>query len=205
MIILILLIGACADGEDIPVDEVQEVRGVESVPVDPGLLSALQRAEVVDVLPTATPDPPAPVTPAPTPGPTPAPERPAVEPAENVPVAGSGTPRLEHTPSPLPEGLALPESVAAFLAGYRFGGGDPAWEGHWVNDVIPCESEWDVDPPGIHYGLAQFAEGTWHSAKCSPEADYTDPWEQGCAVARWMAQIPGRWGTSAGWPNCFWR
>jgi len=92
----------------------------------------------------------------------------------------------------------------AFVRGYRDGGGDPAWERHWIDDVIPCESPgWVLDPPGIHYGLAQFEEGTWVKARCSVGADYRDPWEQGCACANWMQQIPGRWGTTAGWPICW--
>ncbi|GAG36801.1 unnamed protein product [marine sediment metagenome] len=95
-------------------------------------------------------------------------------------------------------------AAETFLAGYRAGGGDPAWEEHLVNDVIPCESGWNVDSGGYHYGLAQFAPGTWAAAECSPGADWRDPWEQGCAVASWMSQIPGRWGTSAGWPICWW-
>ena len=105
--------------------------------------------------------------------------------------------------SPRHDGVAVSDSVAAFLDGYRFGGGDPAWEEHLV-DVIECESGWNVDPPGIHYGLAQFAPGTWAAARCSPEADYREPFQQGCAVARWMSMIAPNYGTTAGWPHCWW-
>ena len=90
----------------------------------------------------------------------------------------------------------------AFLAGYRFGGGDPAWEQRLIA-VIQCESGWHLNPLGPHLGLAQFDPETWEKAKCSPDSDWRDAWEQGCAVARWMAMIPGRWGTTAGWPNCW--
>ena len=71
LLVTLILIGGCSDGESVPSDEVQEVRGVERVPVDPGLLSAL-RGEV-DALPTATPTPVATVAP-PTPEPAPLPE-----------------------------------------------------------------------------------------------------------------------------------
>ena len=94
--------------------------------------------------------------------------------------------------------------VGSFLAGYGAGGGDAAWEAHLVNDVVHCESSWRLDPPGPHLGLAQFSLDTWSKARCSPEADYRDPWEQGCAVARWMAMILGLWGTTAGWAYCWW-
>lgn len=95
-------------------------------------------------------------------------------------------------------------SVAGqFLEGYRAGGGDPYWEAHLI-DVIQCETEWRLDSPGIHLGLAQFTLGTWVQARCSPEADYRDPYEQGCAVARWMSMI-GQPGSSEGWPTCWWR
>ena len=94
------------------------------------------------------------------------------------------------------------QDIEAFLAGYFTGGGDPTWEQR-VLSMVECESGWRLDPPGPHLGLAQFAPGTWEQASCSPEADYRDPWEQGCAVVNWMQQIPGRWGTSEGWPGCW--
>ena len=116
-----------------------------------------------------------------------------------VAIASEAESIVGSRPAPTPDRDVKAE---AFLDGYRAGGGDPAWEEHLI-DVIECESRWILDPPGIHYGLAQFAPGTWGQARCSPEADYRDPWEQGCAVARWMAMIPGRWGTTAGWPRCW--
>lgn len=101
-------------------------------------------------------------------------------------------------PPPPPE-----TPVEAFIRGYQDGGGDPAHEGRLIG-VIQCESKWAPDPPGYHYGLAQFAPGTWHSAKCSPGADYTNPWDQGCAMGRWTSMIAPRWGTTVGWPVCWW-
>ena len=89
-----------------------------------------------------------------------------------------------------------------FLRGYFAGGGDPAWEDR-VLSMVECESDWKLDPLGPHLGLAQFAPGTWEKAKCFPDADYRSAWEQGCAVANWMQQILGRWGTSEGWPSCW--
>ena len=109
------------------------------------------------------------------------------------------------TPTPVPTPTPTPTLTETFLAGYRAGGGDPQYEEHWVNDVIPCESEWNTNPSGHHYGLAQFAPETWESAKCSPSADYTNPYDQGCAVANWLLQIAPNWGTTAGWPVCWWR
>ncbi len=108
---------------------------------------------------------------------------------------------LAPTPTPTP----TPETPAeAFIRGSRAGGGERQWESHWVNDVIPCESGWEVDPPGYHLGLAQFTPGTWASARNSVGADYRDPWEQGYAVARWMATIAPGYGTTVGWPYCWW-
>ena len=195
------MIGGCSDSHN----EVQEVQDVESVPVDPGLLSALQGAAL-----DATLTPPTP-TPSPVPDvPEPAAPAEAGEPDGMHLDSGNGREAVPPTdgggdsvPTDVPIVAITTNVQDAFLAGYRAGGGDPAWEEHLVNDVIPCESGWNVDSPGIHYGLAQFAPGTWESAKCSPTADWRDPWEQGCAVASWMAQIPGQWGTTQGWPYCF--
>lgn len=97
---------------------------------------------------------------------------------------------------------AATASQAEFRRGYRAAGGDPDWEGHVVNVVIPCESSWNVDPGGPHLGLAQFSEDTWAKAS-RPGADYRDPYEQGWAVATWMGMIAD-WDTTAGWPRC-WR
>lgn len=135
----------------------------------------------------------------------------------DAPVAIS--PNIVATPTPVPD-LPPPEIptvevdnhaepaasvgsdiVGEFIQGYRDFGGDPSWEGT-VLAMVECESTWRVDPPGPHLGLAQFAFSTWLLA-ARPGADYRDPYEQGWAVASWMAQIPGRWGTSAGWPNCW--
>lgn len=111
---------------------------------------------------------------------------------QGVVAAGTESPQLGGASS----------AAAAFLAGYRAGGGDPAWEEHLI-DVVQCESEWVLDPPGSHLGLAQFESGTWVQARCSPDADYTDPFDQGCAVARWMATIAPNYGSTAGWPGCW--
>lgn len=131
---------------------------------------------------------------------------------EPTPVVGADIPaefvptevEVEATPQPLAPVSGLGALVDAFLGGYRAGGGDPAYEGQ-VLRMISCESGWNTDSGGYHYGLAQFAPGTWAAACCSPGADWRSPWEQGCAVASWMRQIPGRWGTTAGWPVCWWR
>ena len=131
-------------------------------------------------------------SPSPTPTPTPVPDVPTPIPAprQDVPEVVA-----EQPPTP---------PVEAFLSGYRAGGGDPAWEAHLVNVVIPCESGSNPLAGGVHYGLAQFAPGTWAQACCSPGADWRSPWEQGCAVARWMSMIAPNYGTTAGWPGCWW-
>ncbi len=103
------------------------------------------------------------------------------------------------------QAAGIPRSalVERFLAGYRAAGGPPELEQHFVERVIPCESSWRVDPPGSHLGLAQFHLGTWRLS-ARPGADYRDPFEQGYAVARWLASgiDPG---TTAGWPVCWHR
>jgi hypothetical protein len=69
--------------------------------------------------------------------------------------------------------------------------------------VIPCESRWDVDPPGYHRGLLQFDPGTW--AKCArPGADYRDPFEQGWCAATWLNMGVDPGGTG-GWGYCWWQ
>ncbi len=151
----------------------------------------------LDVLFTPSPVP----EPEPTDGPEPTLPAPTAD-AAAVHGAATGPSPAPERAEPQPE-PAAGTAVETFLAGYRAGGGDPAWEEHLVNDVIPCESGWQLDSPGIYYGLAQFAPGTWANA-ARPGADYRDAYEQGWAVASWMSQIPGRWGTSAGWPNCWW-
>ena len=94
--------------------------------------------------------------------------------------------------------------IRDFLRGYRDGGGDPAWEQR-VLAMVNCESDFRLDPPGTHLGPAQFEPGTWETAAAvSGLWDYTDPYHVGYNVAVWLAMIPGRWGTSEGWPNC-WR
>lgn len=114
--------------------------------------------------------------------------------------ASSATPaRRAPDPPRQPVAQAL---VDRFLEGYRYAGGPPAFEIHLVRDVIPCESGWNVDPGPGHYGLAQFAKGTWEAARCSPDADWRDPWEQGCAVASWINAGIDPGGTG-GWPTCW--
>lgn len=74
---------------------------------------------------------------------------------------------------------------AEFILGYRAAGGNPAWEGHFVNVVIPCESAWRLDPPGYFLGVAQFHPDTWERAG---GGDWTDAYTQGANVARWSSR-----------------
>lgn len=125
---------------------------------------------------------------------------------------GTTAPPSGAPPAAAPEAIParrVPDSprhqkalAGRFLEGYRDAGGSPALEIHLIRDVIPCESGWQLDPGPGHYGLAQFAKGTWEAARCSPDADWRDPWQQGCAVATWIKTgiDPG---STAGWPTCW--
>src|SRR3990167_2434015 len=72
------------------------------------------------------------------------------------PGAGGTAPTSERAqPEP---GRAAAETLDAFLQGYRDGDGNPSWEDHFVNVVVPCESTWNpyAVSDGGHLGLAQF-------------------------------------------------
>lgn len=101
---------------------------------------------------------------------------------------------------PAPAGAAA--LMAAFLAGYAAGGGPPDLAAHFADIVIPCESGWDLDPPGYHLGLAQFAPDTWARA-ARPGADYRDAWEQGFAVGNWIGPLGVDPAGTGGWANCW--
>ena len=89
-----------------------------------------------------------------------------------------------------------------FRAGYEArANGNPyllSLENHVENHVIPCESGWNMDPPGDYLGLAQFDPGTWQKARRAPDSDYRDAWEAGYAVANWISMIDDPAGR-AGW------
>lgn len=102
----------------------------------------------------------------------------------------------------LREGRQPPAAIAAvFIAGYRDAGGRPAWEGNFINIVIPCESDWQLDPPGYYLGLAQFNPWTWAAAG---GGDYTDPYLQGHHVAVWSNRVDpaSRGGWLGTWYGC---
>lgn len=189
--VLLGLIGGCSD---IALDRARPSVVSDGDGAKP--LVATRTGSVLDVLPTPTPSPLAPPVVPDVPGAT------APAAAEEV---GQPQPTIASAALGSVDGEGGQSAVrAAFLAGYRWGGGDPAWEEHLVN-VIQCESGWNLDPSGIHLGLAQFAPGTWEKAAgVSGLWDYTDPYHVGYNVAVWMAMIPGRWGTTAGWPHCWW-
>ena len=99
-----------------------------------------------------------------------------------------------------------------FWCGYRDRAGDDAYllaqEQRVIfggkDGVIGCESSWQTVTSGPHLGLAQFSPDTWAKARRAPDADWRDPYEQGWAVAAWIAAIRGREGTTSGWPHCWW-
>ena len=119
------------------------------------------------------------------------------------PAANSATSVREPQTAPS-EHRPLSGSIeTAFLAGYRDGGGDPAWEDR-VLSMVECESGWHLNPTGPHLGLAQFAPGTWETvAGISGLWDYTNPYHVGYNVAVWMGMIAPNYGSSQGWPNCW--
>ena len=114
----------------------------------------------------------------------------------SVPPQGrtDGEPHSAEAGSPTPSGsgggadsaTSAMGARAAFLEGYRDGGGNLAWEAHFVNVVIPCESTWN--PYAVswwgHLGLAQFAPRSWTLAG---GGDWTDPYQQGRNVAAWSS------------------
>jgi len=70
--------------------------------------------------------------------------------------------------------------------------------------MVQCESEWRLDPPGPHLGLAQFARSTWETvAGISGLWNHIDPYHVGYNIALWMARIAPNYGSTAGWPNCW--
>ena len=72
-----------------------------------------------------------------------------------------------------------------FLQGYRDMGGPPDLEAHFIERVIPCESNWDVQAisPSGHLGLAQFTQDSWDKAG---GGDWTNAYQQGANTARWV-------------------
>ena len=64
--------------------------------------------------------------------------------------------------------------------------------------VVPCESEWRLDPPGYYLGLAQWEPGTWELAG---GGDYRDPYQQGFNVAVWSNRVDPA--GDGGWKDCW--
>jgi len=96
-----------------------------------------------------------------------------------------------------------------FLQGYRDAGGPVYYEGHLVNDVIPCESTWNpwaISPVG-DAGLLQFAAVTWGWNARYPSAPWQSAYEQGWAGAKllnWLNANGISPGSTFGWPHCWW-
>lgn len=96
-----------------------------------------------------------------------------------------------------------------FRQGYRDFGGNPAWEEHFVTDVIlGCENStygWVWHPEASHYiTVAQFHPASWATAARATELDDpNDPYHVGAAVAWWSNAIEHPGGTG-GWPTCWW-
>ena len=108
----------------------------------------------------------------------------------NMPLGADSAPAPDSAgsaPVGSPAQAAETEAVIAlFIQGYRDSSGYPAWESHFVLEVIPCESHWNtfaVSPAG-HLGLAQFEVRSWEKAG---GGDWTDPYQQGANVARWSS------------------
>jgi hypothetical protein len=97
-----------------------------------------------------------------------------------------------------------PDIHEEFRRGYRDASGPEALLEHFIANVIPCESDWNLQPKGQHVSAAQFSADSWVKARRSPDSDPTNPYEVGFAVGRWLNLISEP-GSSAGWPTCFWR
>ncbi len=118
---------------------------------------------------------------------------------------------LVSTPAPLPPlpGLAEAAGIAVvgdgirsgriictndwdcFFQGYRDAGGQYP-EGR-IDAMVQCESSWQLDPGGYHFGLAQFSPGTWAtvSAITGLALPY-NPYHHGYNGAVWSSIIfPG--------------
>ncbi len=111
---------------------------------------------------------------------------------------------LLPTAQPAP---CAPELEAQFRCGYEVRAqGDPYLLGLEDDAVVMvgCESRWLLDPgPRAVLGLAQLeATYTWPSSRRAPDASPFDAWEQGYAVASWLAQIADPAGSS-GWASCW--
>ena len=106
---------------------------------------------------------------------------------------------------PRPSAIVLGDG--AFLQGYRDFGGNAAWEAHFLNDVLPCESgHWGQDWYANGYrSRAQFHPGSWATASAiTGQIDGSDPYAVGANVAVWSNLIAHP-GSTAGWPTCWWR
>lgn len=96
--------------------------------------------------------------------------------------------------------------IEAWQRGYHEFNGNPAYESHFIEDVIPCESGWRIDPGNPSYiGPMQWHPDSW--ARASAGTGLTDRYDfyaHGAATAWWVARIahPGGGG---GWPTCWWR
>ncbi len=114
----------------------------------------------------------------------------------------SSVPQLLPSASGSVEAIICPDEWACFRQGYQDFGGRPEWEDRFVDVVIPCESEWQVDPAGRYLGLAQFAPDSWATAGVATGlTDYRNPYHQGANVAWWSnATDPGG---SGGWAECW--
>jgi hypothetical protein len=100
---------------------------------------------------------------------------------------------------------------AAFRAGYRDYGGNPAWEEHLVTDVIlECENRgrgwfWDWTLGDFYWSVAQFHPDSWaRAAALSGLGDPTNPYHVGANVAWWSNAIEHPGGTG-GWATCWWQ
>lgn len=100
------------------------------------------------------------------------------------------------------------QALAAFRAGYRDFGGNPAWERHFLDDVIlGCENRaygWVWHPEASNYvSVAQFTVGSWTTASTATGLNNPyDLYHVGANVAWWSNAIEHPGGTG-GWPECW--
>lgn len=122
--------------------------------------------------------------------------------AEPAGVALAGVRRASDPLSDLPPYLEFAERVTQWRLGYWAYNGPPEFERHFVEDVIPCESKWQIDPGNPMYlGLMQWLPDSWsRAAGRTGLTDWRDPFAQGANTAVWVRlTVPGEQ-----WPTC-WR
>ena len=97
------------------------------------------------------------------------------------------------------QAVAQGDVRAEFVRGWRDAGGVEGWLPHVLDNVIPCESGWDVNAynwAGPYHGLGQWLWSTWWSiANITGYWELSDPYHQGFNFAyKTSRDGGGEWG-----------